>query len=1494
MLLSAILLGNGSLRRIWFHHFKCLTAVTGLILLGAMTPLMAQSAFLDTTAAFFLGSPVAVTNGSVAWGDFDAEGHLDLLVTGSTGGATNPIQTRVYRFNNIAGRWQDFSGALSVVDVWRSDAEFGDYNHDGFADILICGESSTGPRECKIYFYDNGSGTFQEDLTASPTLLGVSNATVGWADYDNDGDLDLAIGGRSSTGLTMRVYRNDGNSLFQPDTILTGIENGALAWGDYDADGDLDLIYTGAGSGTGNPPILRLYKNNGLGNFSSINTGISGLKNADLGWADYDNDGDLDLLISGENSSGTFVSEVYVYLGNDAFAPLNAGLTGLRSGFARWVDYDGDGWADILLGGQDGSSASNDRLTEIYRNDQAGGFVLDVATSTALTDVNNGAAAAFGDVDGDDRPELALIGTTAGSSTQTIRVYKNKSTGLNTSPPVPTGLNASQFGTAVSFDWTLPGSYPAALADGLSYQLYVGSSPGSDDILSAHSDLATGQRRVAQAGPVKGLSWRIFGLAPGTYYWSVQSIEADFEASDFATEGSFTVVPTTSTTSVFSDATGISFVGGISPQGLQDAAMAWGDIDNDGDQDLLLSGLVAVNGPGSLDIRTELYVNTPAGFNRYQNVFGSDPFPDVFRGDAAFADIDNDNDLDLVICGLLSNNTRITRVLTNNGSGAFAAQGSLGLPSVIDASLDWADYDQDGDLDLAISGNGGSGVGTITEVYRNNLFPNQSLTFTKDATASNALEGVFSGDLAWGDYNLDGWPDLILTGKNTSGTLVGRIYRNDKVGSFDIAPFVVPQVWLSSVTWADINNDGFLDWAVTGEANPSPSPASDSIPITEIKWQIPAFPDTFYSIFPNTLPGIANGTVAFGDYDDDGYQDLLLVGQASGEQRISEVYKNNGVLFGPNFIRDDASSATLTGVDDGSAAGWADFDEDGKLDIVLTGVTAGGGKITKFYRNLDANANVVPNAPQNLTTALENFDVRLSWDPPSAPAGYDPLALDGLSYSLVIDRVGTTLDTFLRSPAANIGTGYRRTITLGNVYQNRSVVVRGLSPGDYVWSVQAVDQDFEGSLFAAVDTFTYEDPTFVDNTGGLFTFANLQAVREAALAWGDFDSDGDLDLAVSGQSSTGPLTRLYVYDAAQDRFSNSGTSSILTDLRHGSIDWGDATNDNRVELLLSGENAAGLPVAVAFRNIGGTFSGSAGNFFTFPQGVKNGQALWVDVDNDGWRDVFLTGEGSGGPLTKLYRNNGTGSLAFTDVGDLGLPALQASAADWGDANQDGYLDLILAGENGGSAQTGLYLNDGQGGMQPLSVPGLPGVQQASVGWGDYNADGWLDFFIAGENPLTGSGLLRVYRNNGDSTFTSLDLTGLHAGAVQWGDYNDDGYLDLLAAGQAGPGSDDRLTLLYTYDAGSQSFVDEPLASAPFADLGAGAAVAWGDFDANGKLDIALAGDVATLPATGTVAVYRNINPTSNLVPGLPTGLTATIDGYEVVFRWTPPANVPLG
>ncbi|GAB4416366.1 MAG: hypothetical protein OHK0039_25700 [Bacteroidia bacterium] len=1461
-------------------HFPCLRTrlLLWFVLLGSMPAIsVGQTVFSDVTAARFSPAPVGLHNGSIDWGDFDGDGWVDLLVTGRTSAVSNSIQTRVYRYNGTI--YTEFNGGLAIEDVWQSDARFGDYDNDGDLDVLVCGENSSGQRACKVYRY-NGTA-FTEDLTASPTLLGVSGAAVAWGDYDNDGDLDIAIAGRlNGTDVQTRLYRNDGNSVFLPDTILTGVEGGQLAWIDYDNDGSLDLSLAGGdNSGT---PIFRLFRNNGSGTFSGISTGIPGVRSSTMSWADYDRDGDLDLLLAGDGGSAGVLTKVYANLGSSVFDSLNLNLPPIRDGQVAWGDYDSDGYPDLLLAGRNGP-ATTDRLVAVWRNTQTGSFVLQATASAELLAVNN-AAAAWGDFDNDRRPDLLLTGTSSGTTTHTFKLFHNLTTGTNPAPPQPSGLQAIQIGTTVSLSWSVvAGAYPAALLPGLNYNLYIGTTPGDDDIRPAHASTATGRRRLMQNGPLQGQGWRIYDLAPGTYYWSVQSIDSDLEGSDFATEGSFTVVSTVPSATQFLDATGTAFAG--APPGLEAASVAWGDIDGDGDQDLIISGLVSTV---PLTITTAAYVNTPTGFQSYASVFGTSPFNNVFNSDMAFADLDNDNDLDLIITGQGAANTRVVQVLRNNGTGFYNSLGNLGIPGVVNASVDWADYDRDGDLDLLITGT--SAAGTISEVWANQFVPLGTLTFVRDVAASNDLEGVFQGDAVWGDYNNDGYPDIALTGKNSSGQLVGRIYRNNKQKRFTATSFVIPKVWLSSLAWGDINNDGLLDLAISGESQANPSPVADSLPITSVRWQIPFLPDTFYSVTASIFTPAAFGQIALGDYNDDGYADLLLTGQTSGEQHITEVYLNNGNRNNPNFLRDDLSSQFFTGVDEGSAAAWADYNNDGKLDFFLTGVTQGGGRVSKLYRNIESSPNIQPNPPRNLHAELDGFDVQLSWDAPLTPAGYDSLARPGLTYNLYIDRATTSPDTLRPTPQASLSTGYRRVVQLGNSYHSRSVTIPGLSPGTYNWSVQAIDQDFEGSAFDTVRTFTFENPTFIDNTTVLFSNASpvLQGLRDAAIAWGDFDNDGDLDLLASGLSGIGVLTRLYQYDATQDRFTTSSFSNVLSDLRGGSVDWGDYNNDNFIDALIAGESATGTPTTLVYRNISGAFSSSAGNFIVL-EGVENGCARWSDYNNDGWQDILITGTSTGGRLTRIYRN--TGGTGFVDAAIPNLPQLTNSWADWGDYDNDGYPDLLLVGESATGPESHLLRNDRAGSFVSVGIAGMPGLRDAHVAWGDYNADGFLDFFIGGTDGATRHAL--VYRNQGNGTFVqAASFTGIEGGQAAWGDYNDDGYKDLLVVGKDAVGSEARSAMLYRYNAANQTFVAETLASQAFVPTGGGGAVAWGDFDRDGKLDMALAGDRSTVPAQGALSVYRNINPSLNLAPQAPTALVATIEGDEVRLGWAPPTNVP--
>src|SRR5262245_8494035 len=134
--------------------------------------------FVDSGASL-LGAGGSIVHPVVAWGDYDGDNDLDLVVAGSTDGTTTGSRTRLYR---------------------------------------------------------NNAGAFSVQPTALPNLV---NAALAWGDYDRDGDLDLALEGLDSTATRMtRIYRNDGGGTFVDIAAgLTAVANGGLAWGDFDNDG---------------------------------------------------------------------------------------------------------------------------------------------------------------------------------------------------------------------------------------------------------------------------------------------------------------------------------------------------------------------------------------------------------------------------------------------------------------------------------------------------------------------------------------------------------------------------------------------------------------------------------------------------------------------------------------------------------------------------------------------------------------------------------------------------------------------------------------------------------------------------------------------------------------------------------------------------------------------------------------------------------------------------------------------------------------------------------------------------------------------------------------------------------------------------------------------------------------------------------------------------------------------------------------------------------
>ncbi|VXD18410.1 putative Peptidylamidoglycolate lyase [Marinoscillum sp. 108] len=343
-----------------------------------------QGAFVEQTTGL-----EGVVDGAAAWADYDGDGDLDIVVSGWDFDYTLVI-TKI--FNNSAG---SFIFGDSLTGVYEGSLDWGDYDSDGDLDLFVTGFDDGGSRTAMLY--QNNAGTFTD---VGGPFQGVAFSEADWGDFDNDGDLDLIVQGQydPSNNASTILYRNDAGTFVNHTAGLVGVYKGDVAWGDYDNDGDLDIVSSGY---TSNNDSIRtiIYENEG-GLFTDIGAVLEGKVLGSVGWGDYDNDGDLDLMVSGSNTDSTPI----IYR-NDAgsFVDIAAGLLENSEGEMAWGDYDGDGDLDLVI---NGSGTTNGPTTTLYTNN-AGTFVI---TDLGLRDYLY-STVDWGDYDNDGDLDLLLTGT---------------------------------------------------------------------------------------------------------------------------------------------------------------------------------------------------------------------------------------------------------------------------------------------------------------------------------------------------------------------------------------------------------------------------------------------------------------------------------------------------------------------------------------------------------------------------------------------------------------------------------------------------------------------------------------------------------------------------------------------------------------------------------------------------------------------------------------------------------------------------------------------------------------------------------------------------------------------------------------------------------------------------------------------------------------------------------------------------------------------------
>ncbi|MFH0756334.1 MAG: FG-GAP-like repeat-containing protein [Bacteroidota bacterium] len=1023
---------------------------------------------------------------------------------------------------------QQFTPIPTTIPKWAIEySKWGDYDNDGDLDVLLCVEG--------ILCRNDGMFNFSEiDIG----LEGYTGRRMAWGDYDNDGDLDIIETGR----YALQIHQNDGNGVFNIVVLSEDTYSfGDVIWFDYDNDGDLDVCASGICESDNLKTVI--YRNEGGNKFLEKELSIPGITNGRLSVNDHENDGDIDLFITGRDANGNGISGVYLNNYPYPFTRLESVFCRGDHGTGPWADFTSDGLPDIfvmgwsslwgdqkgfymnqiddylllpsevsfyamsdgLLGDFDvdgdldlffqGHRFPQDTVGEchFFRNDGYGTFIL---LDSILPGLNDGRAS-LADIDMDGDLDILRHGYSysQGSWSGEAEIMRNNATIINNRPNPPIEINYKQIGNNILLSWE-PGSDDHTKSVELTYNLRVGTTPDGIEIVSPMSNVFSGEIVVPCLGNAYyNTAWILKDLPPGIYYWSVQTIDNSYNGSVFSKTDTFVVKERFEKIQEF----------GNLNYGHQD----WGDYDGDGDLDFAMTGMQM------FDSSSISAVFSNQGLISFEPYF---ELTETLNGSVLWGDYDNDNDLDLISAGYAMNEISnrgesFLELFKNNEDSFERIQLQIEEDFLVHMNtgdyLEWGDSDNDGDLDFLISNS--------EQIF---LYENLGNDFFK------VILEIASGQrTAWGDYDNDYDLDLLCK----SG-LYENIGKNRFIPRPDLMDMNRIQIQ-DHAFFFDYNNDNSLDLLMSGlEGN---GDRKISLYANQIK-SGGEFILTDYGI-----RGIENGAISFGDYNCDGIHDLIVCGFSGWE--INKMYMgNSNYIYEENELGIRIKSNSIEA---------ADFDNDLDLDFFAI-----ENSPTGVFRNNGNWPNTPPGTPSNLRSRQNGYGIIVEWDSSEDLES----KFGGLNYNIRIGRTPGGCE--IQSPMSDLTTGFRYIPQMGNANMNLGWRIDSLPVGSYYWSVQAIDHCFIGGSWANEQTFDIEEIVvdFISDTvceGLPVQFLDNSLVRgEAVDSWNwdfgggssnnqnpqyIFQTDGSHDVTLTvtrGEESFFKTKQIYVKPSPEVQF----------------------------------------------------------------------------------------------------------------------------------------------------------------------------------------------------------------------------------------------------------------------------------------------------------------------------------------------------------------------